>query len=98
MRRFASTSITFLALLEVAVGEIALQRRVSHAPKRKEAANIPAADFYVSIVDTTPRSNAKKTLMKNFTASAAGSDLDEEYLVNVTIGGQPFSIQIDTGR
>ena len=104
MRSFTGTFISFLVLLGVAANETALQRRVSNAQRRTEAAEIPAADFSVSIAGTAPRSQAKKTLMKylrakgGFTSSVAGSDFDEEYLVNVTVGGQAFSLIVDTGR
>ena len=105
MRRFAGTSISFLVLLGVAANETALQRReVSNTPRQTEAANIPTADFSVSIAGAAPRSKAKKTLINylrergGFTSSIAGSDFDQEYLLNATIGGQAFSLIIDTGR
>ena len=104
MRSFAGTFISFLVLLGVAADEIALQRHVSGTSRRTEAADIPAADFSVSIAATAPRSKAKKAFIKylrqkgGFTSSVAGSNFDQEYLLNATIGGQAFSLVIDTGR
>ena len=101
MRSFAGTFISFLVLLGVAADEPALQRRVSNAPRRTEAA-IPAADFSVSIVGTVPQSPAKRhsryLRARGFTSSVAGFYFDQGYLVNVTIGGKPFRLAIDIGR
>lgn len=83
-------------------------RRAPIAPRTNVV--VPAAQFSVAISGTTPRSSAKKAMMQalrssvaaaagsQFTTPVAGSDFDEEYLTNVTVGGQHFSLIVDTGR
>lgn len=69
----------------------------------KVADAIPSAQHTLNLAAKVPRpagkADALRTLSraKRFTSSLAGSDGDEEYLVNVTIGGQDFSLIIDTG-
>ncbi|KAF5368298.1 hypothetical protein D9757_010525 [Collybiopsis confluens] len=100
-------SILGLAFFLVAVN--ANVHRVKSEITSRAAANvIPPAQFSVSISGTAPRSNAKKELLKalrsssasaarDFTSPIAGSDFDEEYLTNLTIGGQDFALIVDTG-
>ncbi|KIK51004.1 hypothetical protein GYMLUDRAFT_266014 [Collybiopsis luxurians FD-317 M1] len=80
-------------------------RRVHSGLTSRSNTVLPVAQFSVAISGTAPRSKAKKELMKvlrsssssNFTSPVAGSDFDEEYLTNVTIGGQDFTLIVDTG-
>lgn len=69
---------------------------------------LPKAQHSVALTQKVPRSTHKKDMLKalrhgarsstnNFTAVVAGSDDDEEYLANITIGGQNFSVIVDTG-
>ncbi|KAF8315777.1 aspartic peptidase domain-containing protein [Cantharellus anzutake] len=66
---------------------------------------IPPASKLLPLV-SQPRSMYKKQLVEGicrnlpdhfWTTSLAGSSLDQEYLANVTIGGQNFSLIVDTG-
>lgn len=67
---------------------------------------IPVAEHSLQISGKVPRSTAKKNLRSQLRqylskstsdiAPIAGSDYDEEYLVNGTIGGQHFSFIVDT--
>lgn len=68
---------------------------------------LPAADFSLSIAGKAPRSKARAALRTSLRAHVsgnshitplAGGDFDEEYLVNATVGGQKFTLIVDTGR
>jgi hypothetical protein len=70
---------------------------------------LPEAQFTVPFSASVPRSEAKKqrlnalrdsvaTGTSNFTTPASGTTFDQEYVANVTIGGQTFALRIDTGR
>ncbi|KAJ3803971.1 aspartic peptidase domain-containing protein [Lentinula aff. lateritia] len=86
-----------------------ITRHVSSIAPRTPSSPLPAADFSVPITASAPRSKAKKSLMRalkesqaaqaggNFTTVLAGSDFDEEYLMNVKFGEQEFSLIGDTG-
>lgn len=67
---------------------------------------LPQAQFSVALAAKTPRStyknNMREAVLKkgkasNYTGVLAGSDDDEEYLTNITIGGQTFQVIVDTG-
>jgi predicted aspartyl protease len=62
---------------------------------------IPTAEYSVSLSEKVPRSTVKKNALravtKAKTASLFGSDDDEEYLTDITIGGQTFKVIVDTG-
>lgn len=69
--------------------------------------DIPAAKFALPFAGKAPRSPFKKhnrdALRSHLAGGApvaplAGSDFDDEYLVNITIGGQHFPVIVDTGR
>lgn len=107
---FVSRSLCSLAVFLVAVNATpTVKRRVSSVVPRA-ASPLPAAEFSTAFSATTPRSKAKKARMdflrsslasqagRNFTSVLAGSDFDEEYLMNVTIGNQEFYLILDTGR
>jgi hypothetical protein len=61
---------------------------------------LPEAHHTLNLAAKVPRPAGKAAALrslsraKRFTAPMAGSDGDEEYLVNVTIGGQDFSLII----
>lgn len=69
----------------------------------KTADVIPKAEHTLKLAAKVPRPAGKAAALrtlsraKRFTAPVAGSEGDEEYLVNVTIGGQDFSLIMDTG-
>ena len=65
---------------------------------------LPAAQFSVPFANKIPRPTYKKNLLKGLrglgdvpTAVVAGSDYDELYVVNMTVGGQNFAVLVDTG-
>lgn len=69
--------------------------------------NIPPAEVSLPFTGKSPRSAFKKhvreSLRAHFASSSsvaplAGSGFDEEYLVNITVGGQHFPVIVDTGR
>jgi hypothetical protein len=77
-----------------------------------EAVTLPQADVSVPFGAKTPRRKSKRLALaalrgRNTSSSRSspgntvvldGSDSDFEYLTNVTIGGQKFSLSVDTGR
>ncbi|KIK69883.1 hypothetical protein GYMLUDRAFT_236344 [Collybiopsis luxurians FD-317 M1] len=81
-----------------------VRRHVSDKVPRTET-SLPTADFSMAIAGSVPRSKAKKSLMqalrasqaRSFTTTVAGSDFDEEYLTNVTVGPQNLLMIVDTG-
>ncbi|KZP04844.1 acid protease [Athelia psychrophila] len=65
---------------------------------------LPSAQYSLPLTGKAPRSKAKKAalsaLRKNatsFTAVLAGGDYDEEYMTDITVGGQAFKVIVDTG-
>ncbi|KAJ7865336.1 acid protease [Mycena olivaceomarginata] len=110
------TVISALSLLGAAHAEFNIVRHVAPAPRAKEAATLPPAEFSVPFTAKTPRRSSKKGALAALrgkptkkipgkkapgaggsTVAVDGSDFDDEYLTNVTIGGQHFSLIIDTG-
>jgi hypothetical protein len=74
------------------------------------ATTIPEAQFNVPIVGSVKKREAKKASLAKLlarghprggqgssTAPIAGADLDEEYVVNVTVGPHTYALIIDTG-
>jgi hypothetical protein len=73
------------------------------------ATTIPEAQFNVPIAGSVKRRGTKKASLAKVmargrpggkeapTASIAGSDFDEEYLVNVTVGAHTYALIVDTG-
>ncbi|KAJ7249530.1 aspartic peptidase domain-containing protein [Mycena haematopus] len=103
---FAAAVVLSLVCASTVTAEFNVVRHVSQAPRSLEPAVIPAAQFVVPITSTAPRRRSKKsnlaslratTSLNNNTAILEGADLDQEYLTNVTIGGQTFTAIIDTG-
>jgi hypothetical protein len=99
-------SLSVLSLVCAATAEFNVVRHVSHAPRSLEPAVIPEAQFVVPITSTAPRRKSKKSNLASLRASAApnntvvleGADFDQEYLTEVTVGGQTFTAIVDTGR
>ncbi|KAJ6536853.1 aspartic peptidase domain-containing protein [Mycena capillaripes] len=106
------TVLSALSLVGAAHAEFNIKRHVSLAPRAKEATVLPPAEFSVPFTAKTPRRSSKKSALAALrnkpsksrpsvgggsTVSVDGSDFDDEYLTNVTIGGQHFSLIIDTG-
>ncbi|KAJ7493834.1 acid protease [Mycena latifolia] len=101
--------ISVLSLLSAARAEYNIVRHASLAPRSKEAAALPPADFAVPFTAKTPRRKSKKAALAALrgqnragsgtsdTVGVEGTFGDEEYLTNITIGGQHFSVIVDTG-
>jgi len=70
-----------------------------------ETETIPAAQYSVSFTEKVARSAYKKDLFNalsgsnalNYSAVLDGSNSDNEYLTDITIGGQNFKVIVDTG-
>ncbi|KAJ7153281.1 acid protease [Mycena filopes] len=106
-------SVLSLLHTAYAAADFSVVRHRSPAPRALDSAVLPTAQFSVPIAAKTPRRSSKKNALaalrgKHLPTKAAkggsgstvavdGSDFDEEYLTNVTIGGQHFSLIIDTG-
>lgn len=65
---------------------------------------LPSAQYSVPLSQKVPRPRAKKAALRalrqraaNFTDVLAGSSSDQEYLTDITIGGQVFKVIVDTG-
>ncbi|KAJ7861676.1 aspartic peptidase domain-containing protein [Mycena olivaceomarginata] len=80
----------------------------AHHPALSSRSVLPAASHSVAFSKKVPRRKAKVDALSAFrggvvsrhtytTVPLAGSNLDTDYLVNVTIGGQNFSLIIDSG-
>ncbi|KAJ7214524.1 acid protease [Mycena pura] len=103
--------VTVLSLLSAASAKFGVVRHHALTPAVRQTGALPRADFSSAITKKTPRRKAKKEALAFLrgkpTVKAAsvggktvpldGSDFDDEYLTNVTIGGQHFSLIIDTG-
>lgn len=68
-----------------------------------EVTSLPIAQYVQPLVGSTPRSASKKAALRHVSggrglANVAGAEGDREYLTNITVGGQPFTVVIDTGR
>ncbi|KAJ6622083.1 aspartic peptidase domain-containing protein [Mycena sp. CBHHK59/15] len=81
-------------------------RQVSLAPRSLEAVSIPKADFAFPFTKKAPRGKARKNApgaslrgnkSRGNTASVAGTEFDQVYLTNITVGGQNFSVIVDSG-
>ncbi|KAJ7798928.1 acid protease [Mycena olivaceomarginata] len=80
----------------------------THNPALSSRSVLPAASYSVAFSKKVPRRKAKVDALSalrggvvsrhaDTTVPLAGSNLDTDYLVNVTIGGQNFSLIIDSG-
>ncbi|KAI0685703.1 aspartic peptidase domain-containing protein [Cytidiella melzeri] len=79
-------------------------RRVTSQRSVAQNAAIPQASFVTNITHRVPRRSSKKAALRQLrgsapknTAVAFGSDDDEEYGVPVSVGGESFSVIMDTG-
>ncbi|KAJ7129914.1 acid protease [Mycena crocata] len=103
--------LSALALLSSVQAEFNFVRHVSVAPRAETMAVLPKAEYSVAFTAKAPRRKSKKNALAalrghrghrrptsgGITVAVDGSDFDDEYLTNVTIGGQHFSLIIDTG-
>jgi len=99
--------LSALSLVGAAQAEYHFVRHTSLATRSQEPAVLPPAEFSVPFSGKAPRRQSKKTALSALRGASAkapsdtvvvdGSDFDEEYLTNVTIGGQHFSLIVDTG-
>ena len=95
-----------LPLLVLAVhstGAVEFRRVRSSVAPSNAFVELPVAPFVVNLTAKTSRSTAKKQVLrelrgKTTTATVAGSDDDEEYVTDITVGGQSFKAIVDTGR
>ena len=78
--------------------------RSSRAPSTAPV-DLPEADIVVNLTEKVPRPSFKKEMLRSLrgggrdtTGSIAGSADDEEYLTDITVGGQHFKAIVDTGR
>ncbi|KAJ7065390.1 aspartic peptidase domain-containing protein [Mycena amicta] len=100
----AALSVLSLASASTARSDFTVVRHISHAAP-VEAAVIPPAQFIAPITAKAPRRSSKKAHITNLrskvsgntTATLAGADLDQEYLTEITVGGQTFPVIVDTG-
>lgn len=65
---------------------------------------LPNAQYSLPFTGKAPRSRAKKAALSalsrkagNYTSTVAGAEDVQEYLTDITIGGQDFKVVIDTG-
>lgn len=102
----ALAAFSVLSFVCASTAEFTVVRHVSDAPRSLEPAVIPEAQFVVPITSKAPRRQSKKHNLAslrahaspNKTAILVGADLDEEYLTDITVGGQTFTAIVDTGR
>nr|GAT51413.1 acid protease [Mycena chlorophos] len=103
----ALAALSVLSLACASSAEFVVSRHVSNVARTVvEPADIPPAQFVMPITQTTPRRASKKANLAALraylcgdkdTAVLSGSDLDQEYLTDVTVGGQTFPLIVDTG-
>lgn len=102
------SSLSLFAFASLVAAEVSVEY-ISYGSSKevKRDSTLPSASFTLPFVGKTRRSKAKKHLRQSlaaltsgtsYTSPLAGADLDEEYLVNITIGGQHFPVIVDTGR
>ncbi|KAF7971938.1 hypothetical protein HWV62_19387 [Athelia sp. TMB] len=97
--------LTFLVLALAAVSAQSYEiRRTAPATSGALATEVlPRAQYLLPLTGKAPRSKAKKaalsalTKTSSYTAVLAGSYYDQEYLTDITIGGQAFKVIVDTG-
>lgn len=100
---YPKTLLPLLVLAVYSVGAVEYRRVQSSVAPSNAFVELPAAPFVVNLTAKTPRSTAKKQALhelrgKSFTGTVAGADGDEEYLTDITVGGQSFKAIVDTGR
>lgn len=70
------------------------------------SAELPSAEFVASFTGKVSKTQHKKDILRSLRSAAGinstsvidGSDLDEEYITEITVGGQTFYAIVDTGR
>jgi hypothetical protein len=107
MRLFSTLSLLSF-LTGFVYAEFQMTRHVSLAPRLQHAAVLPKAEFSSTFTSRVPRGKYKKHLLAvvhgkhresgGTIVPVAGTDLDKVYLTNLTVGGQEFSVIVDTGR
>ncbi|KAJ7484193.1 acid protease [Mycena latifolia] len=87
---------SLLALLSSATrADFPTARDVSLATRSAQAPALPKAEFTVPFTSKVPRRASKKNKIRR--RSLNGAAFDEEYVVNVTVGGKVFNMILDTG-
>ncbi|PSR76813.1 hypothetical protein PHLCEN_2v8194 [Hermanssonia centrifuga] len=95
---------TFLAIAVAYASALEVRHVRSSRAAVSSGIELPVAPFSVPLTDKVPRSSAKKRMLRELRAGArsnvavvAGAADDEEYLTDITIGGQDFKVVVDTG-
>lgn len=98
-----------LAFLFVALAAVSTQAYAIHeeSPATSEALTteiLPQAQFTMSFSGRIARSKGKQEALRtmrkrssSYTTVLAGGLSDQEYLTDITIGGQEFKVEVDTG-
>ena len=98
-----------LALLVAALAAISTQAHEirKRAPAASEALTtevLPQAPFTMPFSGKIARSKGKQDALRpvrkrssSYTSVLAGGISDQEYLTDITIGGQDFKVEVDTG-
>ncbi|KZP11138.1 acid protease [Athelia psychrophila] len=96
----------FVAALAVASTQAYEIRKVAPATSGLLATEVlPQAQYSLPLTGKTTRSKAKQAALQTLrrrssnytTAILAGSGKDQEYLTDITVGGQKFKVIVDTG-
>lgn len=106
----SKTLLPLILLAASASAQVSIRHLKSSRLATTEPANIPTAPFVVPLTSKVPRSSRKKALLRELrggrstlsrgstSGTVMGSDDDEEYLTDITVGGQHFKAIVDTGR
>ncbi|KAI0034703.1 acid protease [Vararia minispora EC-137] len=81
-------------------------KHVTKGAANPPSASLKAADYSLALTRTVARPKSKREALRHLSkrvvaandiAIIAGSDLDEEYITNITFGNQNFTAIVDTG-
>lgn len=99
-------TITVLALV-ASIHAYDIRRIAAESSGTVQTDVIPKSKFHVPLTGKVPKPAYKKQLLNalrnqgsnslNYNAVIAGTDHDDEYVTDITIGGQEFKIIVDTG-
>lgn len=96
----------FVAALAVSAQAYDVRRFSSKTSGSEGPEVLPPAQYAIPLAQKVPRhpykTNIRNAVLKhkkaaNYTGILAGSDDDEEYLTDITIGEQNFTVIVDTG-
>lgn len=97
---FLAVLLPLLPLVSAGRGDL---HKITPGTTTAASVFLPVAENAHPLVGAVPRSASKKDALRNASgmkgqAIVSGGDGDQEYLTNITVGGQPFTVVIDTGR